>query len=206
MVPAFKKATYISDRTYNLGKFQVTTTAFQVPWLEVKRKQNEREHWHPVIPGPLFIHYDSDELTYVEVFNQLNTLLRTKKVPLQIRYAITTDSELAMVKGCKIACPTAIHSLCNRHLRRNCKDQMKPSMPEERVEVLGKMFDAPQALVTIDDENEYQEAVANIDTRVFKNAKYFDDMAEKIWKSVIVPQKESKGVIRIRNNTNNVGK
>lgn len=83
---------------------------------------------------------------------------------------------------------------------------MKPEMTEERVEVLAKMFDGPKALVTIEDENEFQEAVANIDTRVFKNAKYFDDMVEKIWTSVIIPRKESKGAIRIRNNTNNVGK
>ena len=189
-----------------MGNFQVTTTAFQVPWLEVKRKRDGKSHWAPVIPGPLFIHYESTEITYGVIFSQLNLLLRTKKVPANVKFAITTDGEIAMVKGCKLACPNCIHSLCHRHLRANVKRNLKGNMPEESVEILGQMFDKDDALVTIDDEEKFLEATYEIDTKAFKSESYFEGMVEKIWRSVIVPRKESNGIIKVKNNTNNVGK
>ena len=79
-------------------------------------------------------------------------------------------------------------------------------MPEEQVEILGQMFDNNDALVTIEDEEQFIEATNAIDTKAFKSDSYFDNMVQKIWKSVIVPRKESNGVIKVRNNTNNVGK
>ena len=79
-------------------------------------------------------------------------------------------------------------------------------MPEEQVEILGQMFDNNDALVTIEDEELFTEATNAIDTKAFKSESYFDKMVQKIWNSVIVPRKESNGVIKVRNNTNNVGK
>ena len=105
----------VSDKTYNIGRFWVTNTSFQVPWLEVKIRANEK--WSPVIPGPLFIHYESTELTYSTIFMSLNQLLRTKNVPFSIRFAITTDGEQAMINAAKNNVLGCIHSLCHRHLR-----------------------------------------------------------------------------------------
>ena len=195
-----------SDRTYNLGKFWVTTTAFQVPWLEVKRKRDKKKNWPPIIPGPLFIHYEATTITYASIFAQLNQLLRTEKAPLNIRFAITTDGELAMVKGCKLSMVNSIHSLCHRHLRGNAKRQMKGSMKDEQVEILGQIFDRDDALVNLEEENQFREAAANINRNCFKTETFLDEMIEKIWHSVILPRKQANGTIKVRNNTNSVGK
>ena len=134
----------------------------------------------------------------------LNQLLRMKKVPLNIRFAITTDSEIAMINGAKATMINIIHSLCHRHLRQNVKRNLKPGMKEEEVEVLELMFDKDDALVTIDDEAEFVEAKSKIDTRVFKNAQYFEVMCTKIWESVIIPRKEANGALKVKNTTNHV--
>ena len=110
-----------------------------------------------------------------------------------------------MVKGCKASMVGVIHSLCHRHLRACAKRQLKNGMGEEEVEILGKMFDNKDALVTIDNEDEYREAAANIDPRAFKKDTYFEELVDKIWHAVILPRLEARGAIKLKNTTNNVG-
>lgn len=97
----------------------MTNTSIKVPWLEVKQRKGKvgNDKWSPVIPGPVFIHYESTELTYSTIFMSLNQILRTPKLPFSIRFAITTDGELAMINAAKNNVLGCIHSLCHRHLR-----------------------------------------------------------------------------------------
>lgn len=79
-------------------------------------------------------------------------------------------------------------------------------MAEQHAEVLAKMFDKKDSLVTIDDEDRFQEAKLEIDGTVFKSLEYFEEMCQKIWSMVITPRKEAKGALGLKNTTNHVGK
>jgi len=196
------------DKTYNIGTFWVTNTSIKVPWLEVKQRKGKvgNDKWSPVIPGPVFIHYESTELTYSTIFMSLNQILRTPKLPFSIRFAITTDGELAMINAAKNNVLGCIHSLCHRHLRANVKQNLKPGLEELEADILACMFDKPNALCVTDNEREFNEKKLDIDANAFKTPTYYDEMCDKIWNMVILPRKAANGAIGLKNTTNGVGK
>ena len=83
---------------------------------------------------------------------------------------------------------------------------MKPGLEEVEVDILARMFDKPNALCTLDDEDKFKEAKLEIDPNAFKSPTYFEEMCDKIWKMVICPRLEAKGAIGVKNTTNAVGK
>lgn len=93
------------DKTFNLGQLHVTVGAFK--HLAVTRQDTGE---HPIFAGPMFIHGNSDYITYAEFFNHL----ASKIADAPCQPVIGSDDEKAMRKAIDTAFPNGSRISCVR--------------------------------------------------------------------------------------------
>lgn len=123
--PASSSSVLGFDKTFNLGQVQVTASAFK--HLAVTRKDTGD---HPIFAGPMFIHGNSDYLTYSEFFSHPAAKLRgTPSQPI-----VGTDDEKAMKLAISDAFPkSAVYAISKAMSPIICKIKLEQTpIREER--------------------------------------------------------------------------
>ena len=103
------------DKTYNLGPLHVTPTVFK--HLGIVRMGTSD---HPIFPGPILIHGNSDYLTFASFLHHI-----ADKLDGNCSIVIGSDEELAIRKAAALAFPDGHRLACELHMEKNCSDYLK---------------------------------------------------------------------------------
>ncbi len=114
----FKPGILAVDRTFNLGKFFLTTTVFKQ--TNLCRHEGD-DNSHPVFLGPVLLHFDAKYPTYKNFFSTLEAALHNELEGVQISGALMvgSDEEAALVKALEKSFPGAFLVHCTMHLKNN---------------------------------------------------------------------------------------
>ena len=127
-------------RTFNLGACFLTLTVFKNTHLLRRSAQS-----HPIMLGPLFLHWDGTCSTNQSFFSYLRTKFDTNintEVGL-CNLVIESNEEEANLKAIQQNFPCATQFLCQRHLEENVRRhlQHKGGVPEKlRNELISLIF------------------------------------------------------------------
>ena len=108
---------------FSLGDFDVTVMTYQHLLVESVRTGR-----HPIMIGPIMIHYCKTFSTYLFFASSIVGECRA----LQSLRAFGTDGEKALSDAMKYAFPHAIHLMCFRHCRSNITAKLSvwsPTLP-----------------------------------------------------------------------------
>ncbi|XP_035659254.1 uncharacterized protein LOC118404294 [Branchiostoma floridae] len=167
------------DKTFNLSDVHVTATVFKNLSI-ISRKTDE----HPLFIGPMFLHGNSDFLTYSAFFSHLASQLEFAKAPCSP--IIGSDDENAMRKAIRVAFPRGKNITCSRHLRNNVKDRLQNKIgldKQDRQKIVKAMFGAPvdkvkgiaSATDIVEFERRVQDARALISTKAASFSDHFEN-------------------------------
>ena len=98
------------DKTFNLGPLLATLTAYKN--LSIKNRQTRD---HPIFIGPIFLHGDSDEHTFLLFFQHLAGILSSAGSPP----TFGSDEEKAMRNAIARAFPTSGRLVCTLYVKTN---------------------------------------------------------------------------------------
>lgn len=104
------------DRTFNVGSCYLTVTIFKNKSI-LKNETGEP----PIMLGPMYLHWDGSYHTYQRFLSHLQSALRD----IEQKIIFGTDGEKALSNAIKTCFPTAIHTLCTRHLKENLIHNLK---------------------------------------------------------------------------------
>ena len=107
------------DKTFNLGDIHVTLAVFKN--LAITRRDSNE---HPIFPGPLFLHGNSDYLTYLNFFSHLSG--RLQGTPSQPVFG--TNDEIAMKQAIQTSFPQSSALSCTRHLKQNIDEYLRDTI------------------------------------------------------------------------------
>ena len=145
------------DKTFNLGEVHLTIGVFKNLSV-INRRTNE----HPIFPGPIFLHGNSDFQTYSSFFTHIAASLGdTPASPI-----IGSDDEKYLRKSIKSAFPLANTLICTRHLKTNITDYLKDKVGANaatRTHILQSIF-GPQGIVNAEDEITFTHLAENTKT------------------------------------------
>ncbi|KAF0147074.1 MAG: hypothetical protein FD143_3117, partial [Ignavibacteria bacterium] len=108
------------DRTFNLSSCFATVTAFKQ--MDVIRSTGE--HSHPIIMGPIMLHWEAKEWAYMEMFYALKVALRdtTNNCFATLpRMTFGSDQERAIRSALHVCFPDARILTCTLHLKENLR-------------------------------------------------------------------------------------
>ncbi|KAG0724914.1 hypothetical protein GWK47_039633 [Chionoecetes opilio] len=100
------------DRTFNTGACFVTTLVYKN--LRVLRSTTRE---HPIVLGPIFLHWDATYDTYHTFLAHIKRELESDLAAAE--FNIGSDEEAALVKAATDLFPKATRYLCTKHLRDN---------------------------------------------------------------------------------------
>ena len=107
------------DKTYNLGKLYVTVTTYRNVALQTSSSSSSVM---PVFLGPVFLHGNSDESTFVDFWAKVAALFHK----CDCRELTTgSDGEQALRNAMTFAFPQAKMVFCVRHLKTNLLQKVK---------------------------------------------------------------------------------
>ena len=149
------------DPTFSLGDFDVTVTTYHYLLLRCRRTKN-----HPVIIGPVMVHFKKSFSTY-PFFSSTLVGLRPKLSSLKL---FGTDGEVALYQAFNPTFPSAIHLLCSIHARRNIKSKLREIGISESVQqiILGDIFGKQvgtqhlEGLVDAADDQQYEDGLHSL--------------------------------------------
>jgi len=106
------------DRTFNLGPCFVTTLVYKNTAL-IRKETND----HPVFLGPVMLHFDAKQETYVTFFSHLSSALGAGDVHTELLDDANTvfgsDEEKAIVNAVRQVFHQSGHIFCARHIQEN---------------------------------------------------------------------------------------
>ena len=146
------------DRTFNLGPCYVTILVYHHANLIRKRTQN-----HPIMLGPVFLHWDGLYQTYHRFFSHLQSQLDDCICSIQAsgrHLLLGSDEEKAMTKAMKQCFPQSHHILCRRHIEDNVKRHLRAKIgvsDEKSKEIIGDIF-GENRILSCEDEYEFELA------------------------------------------------
>jgi hypothetical protein len=105
------------DKTFNLGSCFVSTLTYKQKAV-IQRETRD----HPIMLGPMMLHFDSDYNTYFTFLSHIRQKIGDTDI------IIGSDEEKAITKAISNTFPTATHLLCTKHMkdniRRNLQDKI----------------------------------------------------------------------------------
>lgn len=120
------------DKTFNLGSCFVSALTYKHKAV-IQRETSD----HPIMLGPMMLHFDSDYETYFTFLSHI----RVKTGDTDIIFG--SDEEKAITKAIHNAFPSATHLLCTKHMkdniRRNLQDKVGCSR-EDREKIVKTIF------------------------------------------------------------------
>ena len=137
------------DKTYNLGKLHVTASTFKNLSL-IRRSTDE----HPLFIGPIFLHGNSDFVTYHTFFSHLAAVLKNAVSPP----TLGCDDEKALKQAIQSNFPNSSVLGCTRHLKQNFKQYMtdKIGMTHSQRRLLSQCVFGANGLVNSQDDTVFQ--------------------------------------------------
>ena len=149
------------DRTFNLSTLFVTVTVFKN--RTVIRKSS---HEPPLFLGPMFLHGDGQQETYLQFFSHLSAKLNdVHSMELRSDSKIMTgsDEEKALVAALQCAFPNAKHLYCMLHCQDNVRHYLSDRgvAKEHRERIIGLLFGSEGAVLS-GDESTLEARLAHV--------------------------------------------
>ena len=194
------------DRTFNLGPCFVTVLVYQQNNLFRKGTSN-----HPIMLGPVFLHWDGLYTTYNRFFSHIQGQLEKDINGIQVsghQLVLGSDEEKALLKAMKEAFPTADNILCSRHIKDNLKRQLRNKIGanDTQIKEIEDDIFGSAGLLAMDDEFEYEMRVLQVNDKYLVNMPellpYFQKLTRLALKYLFLPAKKNKSVpITWKNNS-----
>lgn len=86
--------------------------------------------------GPMYLHWDGSYHTYQRFLSHLQSALRD----IEQKIICGTDGEKALSNAIKTCFPTAIHTLCTRHLGENLIHNLKNVLAHPEIQPIINVF------------------------------------------------------------------
>ncbi len=186
------------DRTFNLGPCYVTILVYHQANLIRKGTQN-----HPIMLGPVFLHWDGLYQTYHRFFSHLQSQFDDCICSIQAsgrHLLLGSDEEKAMTKAMKQCFPLSHHILCRRHIEDNVKRHLraKIGINDSKIkEIIGDIF-GENGLISCADEYEFQLAAFELEEKYSKSIPkflpYFVRLTKSLLEFVFLPSKKNNCV------------
>jgi hypothetical protein len=173
------------DRTFNIGPCYLTITCYQQ--MNVRRTKTLT---NPIIPGPMYLHWDGKYQTYADFLHHLSVQLDNpcQGIELSGSLLMGSDEELALTKAAEKAFPSATFMLCTRHLQENTNRHLiGQKMDDDAKEKLIQTIYGTDGLTSATSKLEFFQRKLNIDDTPFTNG-YFENLANKLWEKVVQPR------------------
>ena len=103
-VTSRKMSIIVVDKTYNLCGFYVTVTTFEFARVLKRKTRN-----HPILIGPIMLHFKSDLNAYLGFFSDLRKILEIYRLNSGERVFLGSDEEKAISTAINQAISEAIH-------------------------------------------------------------------------------------------------
>lgn len=179
------------DRTFNLGKCFVTTIVYKS--LKVLRKESND---HPILFGPMLIHWDGRSDTYHEFFAHVRSMLATELQVTDIK--VGSDDEKALTRALDSIFPNATRYLCTKHLKDNLSEYLKNKVgitQGTRKKMVDEVF-GRQGLVSLHDTLAFEEKASAIRQDHLEQfpdfVSYFDNQVKgRIFEYVVKPNRKN---------------
>jgi hypothetical protein len=174
------------DRTFNIGPCYLTITCYQNPNLK-----RQKTGTNPIIPGPMYLHWDGKYQTYADFLHHLSGLLEDPCVGVELsgKLLFGSDEEHALTKAAEKAFPNATFMLCARHLEENTSRHLKDQGSAD-AKTKKKLVDSiygPSGLTSSLSKVEFLEKKLLIDSSHFGD-RYFENLMDKLWGKVVLPR------------------
>jgi hypothetical protein len=194
------------DRTFNLGPCYVTILCYQQNNLIRKGTQN-----HPIMLGPVFLHWDGLYPTYHSFFSHLRSQMDDSINGIQVggrNLLVGSDEEKALTKAMKQSFPSSHHILCRRHIEENVKRHLRGKVganDKQAKEVMSDIF-GDNGLLAVDDEYEFALVSFELEEKYCTSmpnfVPYFKKLQATLLEYVFLPSKKHKSVpITWKNNS-----
>ncbi|XP_046346407.1 uncharacterized protein LOC124126896 [Haliotis rufescens] len=181
-------------RTFNLGACFVTLLVFQHPNLH--RKGTET---HPIMLGPLYLHWDGSYLTYHRFFSHIQALLDSNLGGTQTQgkqLVIGSDEERGLIKALRNCFPASTHILCERHIEQNIKRHLRhqAGASDQQIRLIHQKIFGPSGLVNSHDSYQFElnqmELEDIVSTTVPDSSSYLSKVIKTIKTDIFLPSKE----------------
>lgn len=104
--------------------------------------------------GPMYLHWDGSYHTYQRFLSHLQRALRD----IEQNIIFGTDGEKALSNAIKTCFPTAIHTLCTRHLKENLIHNLKNVLAHPEIKhIINAIFCRTSGLLTLECDASYEE-------------------------------------------------
>jgi molybdopterin converting factor small subunit len=135
------------DRTFNLGRFYVTTISYKNRCVLRKRTND-----YPVMFGPCLIHFDAEESTYGKFFSHVSDKIGDAKT------VIGSDEEKSMTNALKKKFPNSEFLLCTKHIKDNIRRYLEETGTnlKDRETVLKIIFEEKEGIIYSDSEGDFE--------------------------------------------------
>ena len=187
-ITAKKPSTLGIDTTFNCGECYVTPSVYQNN--NVRRKNTGT---NPVVPGPIFIHWDRSYVTYDDFIHHLRVLVRDADPDLNLGFELNgelligSDEEKGLTKAIEDNFPNGVIFLCAEHLKEGTKRQLKNVPNPVKNQTLDSIY-GKSGMTSAENQLDFSEKVLKVDATVFQDPHYFEDLKCKLWNRVVEPR------------------
>ena len=194
------------DRTFNLGLCYVTILCYQQNNLFRKTTQN-----HPVMLGPVFLHWDGLYPTYHAFFSHLRSQIDDSINGIEVggrNLLVGSDEEKALTKAIQQSFPSSHHILCRHHIEENIKRHIRRKVGANDKQIKAVMSDifGDNGLLAADDEYEFSLVTFELEEK-YRSCMpnfllYFKKLNSTLLEYVFLPSKKNKSIpITWKNNS-----
>ena len=172
--------------------FQLKQLIFILGWylttssIRLKRARRKKKGNVVSIPGPAFIHGNSEEKTFSDFFHEVKKNIKTAPGQ-QPQLIFCSDAEKGIRSAAEDIFTHGKLFFCTKHLKDNVKDDLKNCPPSVRNQILTQIFGRNQwgedGLTSATDERDFIKRKTEIDSSAFPPGK-FDQKMKKIWQNV----------------------
>ena len=153
------------DRTFNLGSCYVTILCYQQNNLFRKSTQN-----HPVMLGPVFLHWYGLYPTYYAFFSHLRCQIDDSIDGIEVggcNLLVGPDEEKALTKAIQQSFPSSHHILCRHHIEENVKRHLLRKVGANDKQIKAVMSDifGDNGLLAADDEYEFSSVTFELEEK-----------------------------------------
>ena len=154
--------------------------------ITLKRARRKKKGNRVSIPGPSFIHGDSEANTFSDFFHEVRKNIKTAPGQ-QPEIIFCSDAEQGIRSGAEMIFPKGKLFYCTKHLKDNIKDDLKNCPASVQAKILTQIFGRNQwgedGLTSATDERDFLNRKREIDSTAFPYGR-FDKKMKKIWHNV----------------------
>ena len=112
---------------------------------------------HPILLGPVFLHWDGLKRTYDKLFSHLSRTLDLSGSSIEILFG--TDVEKALTSSLENNFPGSKRKLCTKHIKDNLKHHLTdkcPTDPKTRKQIINKIF-GPDGVASVESSFQFDQ-------------------------------------------------